>query len=447
MIVGVRSAPSGQLWLPSGLEIAGDGPVTLRFGAAAARVRWVQGDDRWLGLPRLLARRLGVFLPSRLRLIWLPRHRTLRLGPTVGILVRKAPSRFGPFGPQAAFIRELMDAAGSLGISLYAFGPADVRWARRRVRGYRYEGHGTWRTGPCPYPDVLWDRGFFAGAAHRRYWQARSRLTAARPGMPVLNAIFGNKWRVHRLLHRHPGVSPHLPHTSRCRGPAGIASMVRRHGTVYLKPVAGAKGRGIMRLQRVAAGRFRLQTASRTYRGSLRQVAARAWRRAGRRYLVQQGIDLASPFGQPGDLRLVVQKDGRGSWQVTGGAMRVAAVGSITSNLHRGGHAVALEEAVRRVVGEGRYEPTLATINRLALDVARTVEAAAGPSGEMGIDLALDRSGRVWFLETNSKLARTVFLQTGQAAARRKSIVRPLIWAARQAGFSLPGDALEGDGS
>ncbi|HSW10905.1 MAG TPA: YheC/YheD family protein [Bacillota bacterium] len=446
MIVGVRHAPADRLCLPPGLEMAGGGRVNLRFGAAGARVPWVQGDDPWLSLPRPLARRLGVPLPSRLRLSWLPLRRTLRLGPAVGILVRKAPSRFGPFGPQAAFIRELMEAATSLGIFLYAFSPADVRWARRRIKGYRYGEHGVWRTGPCPYPDVLWDRGFFSGAAHRRYWHTRGRLLAARPGMKIVNAIFGNKWRVHRLLRRHPEVSQHLPHTLWCRGPAGIVSMVRRHGTAYLKPVAGAKGRGIMRVQRLASGRFRFQTASRTCFGSLRAVAARAWKRAGRRYLVQQGIDLASPFGQPGDLRLVVQKDGRGTWQVTGGAMRVAAAGRITSNLHRGGHAVALEDAVRRMVGEGRYGSALAAANRLALDVARIVEAAAGPSGEMGIDLAMDRSGRIWFLETNSKLARTVFLQLGQTEVRRKSIVRPLIWAARQAGFAQSGDVLEGDG-
>ncbi|MDQ7794447.1 MAG: YheC/YheD family protein [bacterium] len=441
MIFEFEPAPgASEICLPSTVGVSPGKTLILRLGTARVTARTTAGPATGAAMGTGAARRLGLSLPARLRARWHPDRRTLRIGPVVGILVRKARSQYGPFGPQAGFIRELMDAAGQLGVFLYAFGPGDVSWGRRRVRGYRYRGQGVWTRGLYPYPDVLWDRGFFRGAAQRRYWGTRMGLARAHRRMRFINAIYGNKWRVHRVLLRSPEVRPHLPETRRASSGRVVAAMARRHGTVYLKPAGGLKGRGIMRLERVGQGRFRLRAGTRSRGGSLSRLAAIARRRG---YLVQQGIDLARPFGPIGDLRLVVQKDGAGNWSVTGGAMRVAATGHITSNIHRGGHAEPLDAAVRAVVGEGGYAATADLISRVATGVARAVERASGPSGEMGVDLALDREGRVWFLETNSKLARSIFLQLGETETRRRSIERPLLWAARRSGFAVPEDERE----
>ena len=60
------------------------------------------------------------------------------------------------------------------------------------------------------------------------------------------------------------------------------------------------------------------------------------------RYLLQQGLQLYLKNGRVHDFRVLIQKNGNGAWEVTGGAGRIGADRSITSNLHGGGEAVPM---------------------------------------------------------------------------------------------------------
>src|SRR5690606_37211971 len=79
-----------------------------------------------------------------------------------------------------------------------------------------------------------------------------------------------------------------------------------------------------------------------------------------------------------------------------------------------------------------------ARVEDIALRVARAIDAACrrtGYVGELGIDIAIDRSGRLWFFEANSRTGRNLFRQAGLYDASRLADQRPLEFALHLSGF------------
>lgn len=147
-----------------------------------------------------------------------------------------------------------------------------------------------------------------------------------------------------------------------------------------------------------------------------------------RRYVVQQGLDLAYLQGSPYDVRSIVQKNGQGEWQVTGKAARIGRRYSITSNLHTGGFARTVPTILQAYFPD-RAEEIEQQIDHLAIRIAQVMEQKAGPLCDLGLDMGVDRQGNVWILEVNSKPGRKVFRHTGDRLARRLSVETPMAYA------------------
>src|SRR5690606_596174 len=127
-------------------------------------------------------------------------------------------------------------------------------------------------------------------------------------------------------------------------------------------------------------------------------------------YVIQQGIPLTLDNGRVHDYRILVQKNGVGQWTVTGGAGRIGAPRSITANLHGGGSAVAMNRLIQQFV-----EPTVnlshvqEDINNLSIQLAHFLEENGYTLCEIAIDIAIDKTGKLWIIELNPKPSREVF--------------------------------------
>src|SRR5690606_16097536 len=107
--------------------------------------------------------------------------------------------------------------------------------------------------------------------------------------------------------------------------------------------------RGIMKLEKVGRA-WRLTYPSRrkrrawnsvTFRTHLPAILRRTIRK--RSYLVQQRIQLATYIERPFDLRVSVQRDGSGEWQVTGIVGKAAPARRFLTNVAQGGTVYTLE--------------------------------------------------------------------------------------------------------
>jgi hypothetical protein len=355
-------------------------------------------------------------------------------GATLGLLMQRWPEEEGPFGPLTSFAERVSDLARFAGMEVAVFAPGDVDLVRSRVRGSRCLGRtGGWRQADEALPPVVWNRYF--GRDEGLLLQAMESQ-----GVSSLNAPGLSKWEAHLCLSDHPLLLKHLPETRMLTDASVALELLDRHSVIFFKPVNGSVGRGIIRVSRDGSGFLRLEYVSAETGAMTEQYAGagqlgRWLAREGRagRYIVQQGLDLAIFHGRPADVRILVQKDGSGRWQLTGMGARVAADGRFTTNLHTGGSGLPVERLAEAVFPRdgARQEDLIDQLEMLALAAACRLEDQTGPMGEVGLDFGIDTDGNIWYIEQNAQPGRSIFEHLGRWDLSDLAHLRPIQYAAQ----------------
>ncbi|QHT58784.1 YheC/YheD family protein [Paenibacillus lycopersici] len=225
----------------------------------------------------------------------------------------------------------------------------------------------------------------------------RRRATGS---MSVKSKWTKTKWlRSDRVLRRS------VPDTKRFTR-SSLEVMTARYKTVYFKPTGGTGGNGIARVKRLGPGRFQIRKDLSTFEASSpRALYARLKRIArGRSYLLQKGIALQTSRGRPFDLRMVVQRTRNGKWVPSVMFVKLGKPNKIVTNYHQGGTLAKIDPTLRRTGCTpkqiNRYKRRLAA---LGMRTARCFERRSGRFKELGLDVALDRDGRLWILEVNTR--------------------------------------------
>ena len=209
-----------------------------------------------------------------------------------------------------------------------------------------------------------------------------------------------------------------------------LKSMLDEYQMVYLKPSGGSLGLGIFRIthhpgkgyycrfhkdNKNVLHLFRsLEALIRHYFGSLHSPRFK-------KYLVQQGIRLIRYNNRPVDFRVHMHKDGTGNWNVVAIGSKAAGFGSVTTHVRTGGSIISTDQLLTKTFRQHAWE-VKKIIVRSAILIAQTLEEKIdGPLGELGLDMGVDRNGRVWLFEVNAKPGRHIFLHPSLRKAGRKS--------------------------
>ncbi|MEI7024297.1 YheC/YheD family protein [Paenibacillus sp. y28] len=212
-----------------------------------------------------------------------------------------------------------------------------------------------------------------------------------------------SKWRRHQALSRDSRIRRHIPETSLYSRQA-LLSALRRHRVVFVKPVFGSFGKGILRISRGRAG-YTVQSGTRKTTVAGRQQVVQMVSRytGGRSYMIQRGISLLSMGRRPIDFRLLLLRPRR-RWQIMGTMGKLAARGKIVTNFSSGGRPLTWDRALKAGLGL-RARPRrslLRRMNRLGMHIARRFRRKYDGTRKMGIDFAIDRRQRIWLLEINT---------------------------------------------
>ncbi|MFC4809279.1 YheC/YheD family protein [Paenibacillus sp. GCM10023250] len=388
-------------------------PVTLKFGALRQYVKVVP-VERFDGMRigQSLARKMGLLQNTTLRIRYRAEEAVLALGPLIGVLIsRDDPEhRDRPFGSITMFCKELVDACAAQGAHVYFFTPLHLKGNFNTVEGWTYSSEG-WRKAFMPSPDVVNNRLTSRKLENRPNVQAFIQEVKARHKGTVFNEKFLDKPEVFEALAKDPALVKYLPESHVLKSITTLKAMCARYHTVFLKPVRGSLGKGIIRITRLEGDGYSAQyaTAGGTKRQSFSSLIKLYGSISGKmktvRYQIQQGLQLIDILGRPVDFRALVQKNETGKWVLTSIVARTAGSHHFVSNLARGGTLSTVREAVGRsnLSGASSHDAP-GKLQRAALDIAHGIDAfIPAHFGELGIDLALDTHGRVWLLEVNSK--------------------------------------------
>ncbi|QQE73555.1 YheC/YheD family protein [Brevibacillus composti] len=352
-----------------------------------------------LGLPKQQPGRI------RTRINWKVGNDTFKLGPLIGILTVGKGQHF--LGNRENF-KDIALTGKKLGALVYVFTPEGIDWSKKTVRGYLYdEQQGLWLEEMLPFPHVVYNRIPSRKAEKRTEVQETLSQFDSLQNVTLFNRCFFDKQKLFHTLGEYEEVTPYLPETAKLDSLSRFRQFCHQHRYVYLKPVLGKAGEGIMRVEQKKNGwvvhRLKEQKAITrrfvTLEGVWKHVKGHAGRK---RYIMQQGIDRAKYMGKPFDVRVLVQKNGKGEWGVTGIGIRRAGSQSITTHVPRGGSIHSLG-TVLQAIFKGEAEAIEASIKETALTIASALNQAIAGLAEMSMDLGLTKEGRLWLFEANAK--------------------------------------------
>jgi glutathione synthase/RimK-type ligase-like ATP-grasp enzyme len=404
------------VWVSSSLMrkwgIAANQSVNLRFGAFRSYVKVVPVNKAdHVRVSERLAASMGLIGGTSLRAAYRPSSQTLIVGPLIGVMMSRAfpqqPDR--PFGNTTAFCRELVDAAKLQGAFVYFFPPDGIGTSYSTIQGWTFAGG--WKQGTFPVPDVLHNRLTSRKLENLANVQKLFTESKSRYGTQVFNEKYLDKTEVFDALKQDSSLHRYLPESYAFTGYDTLISMAAKHRILFLKPIRGSLGKGIIRLSKTETGSYACQYSEtngtrRIVYPSLAKVYAVISKQLKRqRFQIQQGLQIATVGGRPVDYRALVQKGLSGEWDITSIVGRIAGANHFVSNLAKGGSIAPAKNAIAHSsIPSSRQGKVLAELRRAALHIAKGVESAIDAHfGELGVDLAFDKTGRVWLLEVNSK--------------------------------------------
>lgn len=334
------------------------------------------------------------------------------------------------------YYRKMTVEGRKMGLNVIVFTPQDVHEKTNLIRAQFYDPDTKlWLRKWTTFPDMIFDRCRIQRSPR---FDQLVKFRTKHGSRLFLNRPLRNKWTIHSILSKDARFKAYLPKTRYIESSQDVHEMLRTHSLLYLKPINGTGGRGILRIEREKNGMLLVQGRDQKRRivQPVRMNADRLsgyladWNLKDIKYIVQQGLQLKLASGRVHDYRLLVQKDGTGEWTVTGCAGRIGAYGSITANLHGGGKAVKMEKLLQVWIrDEDKISRIKEEVERFGIGVAQYLELCYDALCELAVDIAIDRSGRIWMIEVNPKPAREVFIRAGEEDVYHKAIVKPLEYA------------------
>jgi hypothetical protein len=341
-------------------------------------------------------------------------NNTLYLGPLVGICTSGfTPSTLKPIGDRSEFFSKLLSVQKSVGAIPFVFGERHIDWELGLIEGYLFY-QNSWKRHRLPFPNVVYDRLPNRRSETRREQQLVKERMQQEYLIPWYNPGFFNKMDIYEKLYNDYQAYTYLPETTPFTSFSHIEGMLSDYGHVYIKPINGSLGLGVHqiildKMERLYYCRYydnqgikRLQKFS-----SLERLFNHVFRhRPLKNMLVQQGITLLKYDNRPIDFRVHTNKDEHGNWKVTAVAAKIAGTGSVTTHVKNGGEIRTLDE----IFSKEDRDIYISKLREAALKLSDALEKQMdGIMAEIGFDLGIDKHGRVWLFEANSKPGRSIF--------------------------------------
>lgn len=304
---------------------------------------------------------------------------------------------------------------------------SDIVYGEDQVIAYVKDENNRYLKQSVPIPKVIHNRGYTVSKRNKINFQ-----WLIEKGTHIFNKV--NRYRklqVHKILKSNPELRSHIPKTRRAT-PKNILQMLETFNSIIIKPNYGSLGSGVMLLSKnnddytwIYQNNTTKTYETFTFKEKLPTKLLRLLSK--RTYLVQQRIPLATYQGNPFDLRVSVQKNETGNWQVTGIVGKVASKGLHVTNVARGGKVYPLE-----VLLEGKSvnkDEVIQAIEEFSIKTAEQISSKIDGLADLGLDIGITEEGFPMFIECNGRDLRITFRNANMEKVWKATHMTPLAYA------------------
>lgn len=420
-IIQISEALAKKLKLPATIS---DLELQCSRNTISAPVVCIKGEDYTIRVDPTILHSLLLFEEEKKYLItYDAKQRRLHIGPVIGLLTEIANNEENiDLKSIQTYCIELANYSEEIGAIFYVFSVPES-WSKPQIEGYFYENN-TWNKSILPFPQVIHNRLHKRTNEKRQMFQQFANQLQEW-NIPYFNDHFLDKWTVYTQLYESEHIRPYLPETALFSKEL-LKEWVDKYSTLFLKPINGSQGKQIFKVVKSSEG-FALsyssiqQEVSTTYRNFTDLYKRLASHTKKKRYIVQQGLELFNLDGRPVDFRYLCHRGENNRWRVTSSTARASKAGHFVSNLAQGGEMLSVTKILRTQYEKDELIHLRRHLKELALEVANEIGIVTdGIYGELGIDLAIDQSGRPWIIEVNTKPSKNLD-STASASSIRPS--------------------------
>lgn len=365
-----------------------------------------------------------ILIPEGIRLEVIFANEIIRIGPILAVLTENKFLKDYLNGTDCVEDYSIYaDAAEEAGALIYVFSLKNLDLKGKYINGYMPErdenNKWAWHKHCFPMPDAICNR--MAAAASSPAYKKIKLIAEIVPDIKIINKITKiSKWEIAKILQRDSSAKEYIPETHLLRGPLDIAGMLEKYPEIYLKPVRRSLGLGIIKMEKNADGSYwayYFNGDNKRINGDVNAILAELKEIMGkRRYIVQQGIQVAPYEKCPCDFRVTMQKGRTGEWLFVRCVARVAAPGNIVSNVAAGGRGVAAEIILNENF-RGRVNQIRENIRKAGTVIAEALDRRIDDLGDLGLDIGIDINGRIYLFEVNFRAMRPVHVNPRDAKA------------------------------
>ncbi|MBD1383056.1 YheC/YheD family protein [Metabacillus arenae] len=314
--------------------------------------------------------------------------------PHIGICVSKAKRRLRKLVKQR--LQQYPDDA-----TIITFYIEDVDLVKHNVRGTCLEkraGEISRSKGIFPFPDVIYMQ---CDLDHKMLKEFEQVI-----GHKVFNSFIFDKWKGWHLLANDKVLCHHLPDTRKLESEIDLQQFLYDYEDIFLKPINpiyAHNSKGIVRVKLQREGGIEV-----TYRQKgLRRKSFEFYEefqdwispKYFKDYIVQQSIATIKWGKKVTDIRLNMNKNGKGEWEVTLLLFRIASNDSHSMPGILAAHPFS--NLPKMYPQNKNMENIEISVVNLGFKICHVLDKSEHHMADLGIDLGVDENGHLWIFEVN----------------------------------------------
>ena len=279
--------------------------------------------------------------------------------------------------------------------NLYFFSSKDINFEEKQVNAEVFQ-NGSWTSINVPFPDVIHN----VGVGKQSHEERKLRRI-----LPFTSFYVGNKFTMPKRMLENKDYAELLVPFIPCAREDAINTFIEKNQRVVFKALGSNRGENIYFLNK-KGNRYVLldqKKESILSQDALSDFIKNIILAQKGSYIVQRYIHTRTRNDEPYHFRAHVQKNGVGQWQLTHIYPRIGNKKSNLSNISTEGRIENFAQFLIDEYGEKQGSQYEEEILDLSIKVTLHLDKLYGLRlDELGIDFAIDDTGRIWMHEANN---------------------------------------------